>query len=55
MTIAIITIGVIVAIFIVAEVVLHLVARRERTRVDNLPPAEQRKYQEQMYKQQQLT
>ena len=52
MKIALIVIGVIVAIFIAFEVVLRLIARHERTRIGNLPPDEQRKYQEGMHKSQ---
>ena len=50
MTIALIAVGAIVAIFIAVEVVLRLIARRERQRFDALPPDEQRKEQERMYK-----
>ena len=50
MTIAMIAVGALVAIFIVVEVVLRLVARRERQRFDRMTPGEQRKYQEDMHK-----
>ena len=50
MKIALIAVGVLVVIFIAAEVVLRLVARRERSRFDILPPDQQRKYQESLYK-----
>ena len=52
--IALIIIGTIIAIFIAVEVVLRLIARRERKRFDNLPPDEQRKEQERLYKKHQL-
>ena len=54
MTIAVILVGAIVAIFFVVEVVLRLIARRERIYFDNLPPADQREYQGRMYKLQQM-
>ena len=50
MTIALIAVGALVAIFIAAEVVLRLVARCERQRFDSMPPDEQRKEQERMYR-----
>ncbi len=50
MTIALIAIGVPVAIFIFVGVLLRLIARRERKRFDNLPPDAQRKYQEATHK-----
>ena len=50
MTIVLIAIGVPVAIFIFVGVLLRLIARRERKRFDNLPPGEQRKYQESLHK-----
>ena len=52
MTIALIVVGALVAIFIAVEIVLRLLARRERKRFDNLPPDEQRKYQESLHKSQ---
>ena len=52
MTIALIVVGALVAIFIAVEIVLRLLARRERKRFDNLPPDEQRKYQEDIHKSQ---
>ena len=52
MTIALIAVGALVAIFIAVEVVLRLIARRERQRFDSMPPDEQRKYQEDMHKSQ---
>ena len=54
MTIAIIAVGALVAIFIAVEVVLRLIVCRERKRFDNLPPAAQRKYQESLHKSQSL-
>ena len=50
MKIALIVIGAIIAIFISVEVVLRLIARRERKRFNNLPPAAQREYQESLRK-----
>ena len=50
MTIALIATAAIVALSIAVEVVLHLIASRERKRFDNLPPDEQRKYQESLHK-----
>ena len=50
MTIALIVVGALVAIFIAVEIVLRLLACRERKRFDNLPPDEQRKYQEDMHR-----
>ncbi len=50
MTIAIIAVGALVAIFIAVEVVLRLVARRERQRFEKMTPDEQRKEQERLYK-----
>ena len=50
MEIALIAVGAIVAILIAVEVVLRLVARRERSRFDTMPPDQQRKYQEDMHK-----
>ena len=52
MTIAIIAVGALVAIFIAAEVVLRLIARRELASFSALSPAAQRKYQEDMHKSQ---
>ena len=52
MTIALIAIGAILAIFTVAEVVLRLIARCELARFDTLSPAAQRKYQESLHKSQ---
>ena len=52
MIVALIAIGIVVVIFIAVEVVLRLIARRERKRFDNLPPAAQRKYQESLHKSQ---
>ena len=49
MEIALIAVGAIVAIFIAAEVVLRLIARRARSLFDNMTPDEQRKYQESLY------
>ena len=48
--IALIAVGAIISIFIAAEVVLRLIARRERSRFAKLPPDKQRKYQEDMYR-----
>ena len=45
-----ITIAALIAIAVAFEVMLRLIARRERTRFDSLPPAAQRKHQEEMYK-----
>ena len=50
MTIALIVVGVLVVAFVAFEVALRLLARRERSRFDNLPPAAQRKYQESLHK-----
>jgi len=50
MTIAIIAVGALVAIFIAVEVVLRLIARCELARFDTLSPAAQRKYQESLHK-----
>ena len=50
MIIALIVVVAIVAIFIAVEIVLRLLSRRERKRFDNLPPDEQRKYQESLHK-----
>ena len=50
MTIALIAVGALVAIFIAVEVVLRLIARRERQRFEKMTPDEQRKEQERMYK-----
>ena len=52
MTIALIAVGALVAIFIAVEVVLRLLARRERSRFDKMTPDQQRKYQEDMHKSQ---
>ena len=48
--IAIIAVGALISIFIAAEVVLRLIARREHTRFTKLPPDQQRKYQGSLYK-----
>ena len=50
MTIALIAVGVIIAIFISVEVVLRLIAFREHTRFYKMSPDAQRKYQEDMHK-----
>ena len=50
MKIALIAVGAIISIFIAADVVLRLIARRERTRFAKLPPDQQRKYQGSLYK-----
>ncbi len=52
MTIALIAVGAIVAIFIDVEVVLRLIARCELARFSTLSPAAQRKYQESLHKSQ---
>jgi hypothetical protein len=52
MTIAIIAVGALVAIFIAVEVVLRLIARRELASFSALSPAAQRKYQESLHKSQ---
>ena len=52
MTIAIIAVGALVAIFIAVEVVLRLIARCELARFDTLSPAAQRKHQESLHKSQ---
>ncbi len=48
--IAIIAAGAIISIFIAAEAVLRLIARREHSRFAKLPPAQQRQYQESLCK-----
>ena len=50
MTISIIAVGALVAIFIAVEVVLRLIARRELARFSALSPAAQRKHQESLHK-----
>jgi len=50
MKIAIIVIAVVVVVVIGIDIVLRLIARCERKRFDNLPPDEQRKYQESLHK-----
>ena len=52
MTIALIAVGAIVAIFIAVEVVLRLIARCELARFSTLSPSAQRKYQESLHKSQ---
>lgn len=52
--IALIAVGAIISIFIAAEVVLRLIARREHSRFAKLPLETQRKYQEDMYRAQAL-
>ena len=54
MKIALIVIGVIVIAFVAIEVVGKMVARRAKARFDALPPDEQRKEQERLYKAQQM-
>lgn len=54
MTISLIAVGAIVAIFIAVKVVLRLIARCERKRFDSMMLDEQRRYQEGMYKKQQV-
>ncbi len=54
MTIAFIAVAAIVATCVVVELVLRLIARHERKRFDSMTPDEQRKYQEDMYKAQQM-
>ena len=50
MKIALIVIGIIVIIAIAVEIVGRIVAKRSKERFDKMSPAEQRKYQEAMYK-----
>ena len=52
MTIALIAVGALVAIFIAVEVVLRLIARRERQRFEKMTPEERFKYQNEMRKRQ---
>ena len=50
MAIALIFIAALIAIAVTFELMLCLIACHERNRFDSLPPAVQRKYQEDMYK-----
>ena len=50
MKIAIIVIAAVVVVVIGIDIVLRLVARRERKRFDKMTPEEPRKYQEDMHK-----
>lgn len=52
MKIAIIVIAAVVVVVIGIDIVLRLVARRERSCFDKMPPDAQRKYQEGMHKSQ---
>ena len=52
MKLAIIIAAAVVAAAVVFEVVLRIIARRERKRFESMSPAEQRKHQEKMYKSQ---
>ena len=54
MKIVVIVVGVLIAFGVVLEVVSHIVAKRSRERFDKMSPDEQRKYQEEMHKRQQL-
>ena len=54
MKIVLIVIGVAVLAVVVLEIVGHIIAKRARSRFDKMSPDEQRKYQEQMYKRQQM-
>jgi len=54
MKIVLIVIGVIAIGCVVLELGSRLVAKRSRERFDKMSPEEQRKYQEEMYKRQQL-
>ena len=54
MTIALIAVGTLVAVSVAFEVVLRFLARRARSRFDNLPPSAQCKYQESLHKAQAL-
>ena len=50
----IIIIALIAVVCAVIEIVSRVVARREKARFDKMSPEEQRKYQEYMYKRQQM-
>lgn len=50
MKIAIIVVAAVVVVVIGIDIVLRLIARRERSRFDKMPPDAQRKYQEDMHK-----
>ena len=54
MKIAIIIIGVIAVWCIALQLVSRAVSKKSRERLDKMSPDEQRKYQEQMYKHQQM-
>ena len=54
MKIALVIIGVLAIAFLALELVCRLVAKRSRENFDKLSPEEQRKYQEKMYKRQQI-
>lgn len=54
MKIIIIILAVVAVVCAVIEIVSRVVGRREKARFDKMSPDEQRKYQEQMYKRQQM-
>lgn len=54
MKVIIIILAVIAVASVVIEIVGRVVARREKARFDKMSPDGQRKYQEQMYKRQQM-
>ena len=54
MKIALIILGVIVIAYLVLELISRVVAKKEKERFDKMSYDEQRKYQEEMYKQRQM-